>query len=127
MTFGRWVLGAVTGGIAFGAVGAQAAPMPVMTAEAASSVQAVQFYYYDDPPPVYYDPPPRRSYYDPPPPPYYGPPPRRWGHRPAPPPPGPYGGFWNREAAKDYVKDYRRAQKDIHKERVRAWNRANGY
>lgn len=131
MTFGRWVLGAVAGGLALGAVGAQAAPMPVVTAEAMSSVQTVQFYYYDDPPPVVYDAPRRYYYDDAPPRRYYGPPRERWEHRPPPPRadyrPGPNGGFWNKDAAKDAVKDYRRAQKEIYKERSRAWNRANGY
>jgi hypothetical protein len=129
MTFGRWVLGAVAGGLVLGAVGAQAAPMPVMTSEAPASVQTVQFYYDNPPPVVYYDPPPRR-YYGPPRERYYGPPREHWEHR-APRSaynrPGPYGGFWDKEDGKDYVKDYRRAQKDIYKERVRAWNRANGY
>lgn len=125
MTFGKWVLGAVAGGLALGAVGAQAAPLPVVAVDAPASVQNVQFYFYaDDPPPV--------VYYDPPPPRYYAPPPRYY--RPAPPPVyggGHYGppryGYYDKEAAKDYVKDYRRTQKEIHKERVRAWNRANGY
>lgn len=121
MDFRKWVLGAVAAGLALGAAGAQAAPVPVTHAEAPASVQTVQFFYYDDPPPpVYYDPPPRR---------YYGPPPGYY--RPPPPPRTYYGppryGYWDKEAAKDYVKDYRRTQKEIYKERVRAWNRANGY
>lgn len=150
MTFGRWVLGAVAGGLALGAVGAQAAPMPVVTAEVHSSVQTVQFYY-DDPPPViyesprryYYDDPPPRRYYDPPPRAYYEGPRRDWDQprRYARPPgpgytvptvPGRSGRpgeavIYDKEAAKDYMKDYRRAQKEIYKEKSRAWNRANGY
>jgi hypothetical protein len=112
MTSCRWVLGVVAGGLALGAVGARAAPMPVAKVEVSAPVQTVQFF--DD------DPPPRR---------YYGPPRERWERRPprAEYRPGPYGGFWDKEAAKDAVKDYRRTQKEIHKERVRAWNRANGY
>jgi hypothetical protein len=35
--------------------------------------------------------------------------------------------FYDKEAAKDYVKSYRRAQKEIFKEQVRGWNRAHGY
>jgi hypothetical protein len=120
MNIGRWVLGAVAGGLALGAVGAQAAPMPVTTAEIPASAQTVQFYYSEQPP-AYYGPPRR----------HYGPPRERWERRPPPaaayyPPRHGYG-FYDREAAKDYVKDYRRAQKEIHKDRVRAWNRANGY
>ncbi|HEY8383636.1 MAG TPA: hypothetical protein VIL09_15925 [Microvirga sp.] len=43
--------------------------------------------------------------------------------------PSPYGrpSYYNKEAAKDYVKDYRRSQKEIVKERARAWNRQNGF
>ncbi len=133
MTFGRWALGAVAGGLALGAVGAQAAPMPLVTSEAPSSVQTVQFYYYGDPPPVFYDPPP--VFYSPPPRRYYGPPrERHWERGPPPrvqyaPPRAEYAqprgrhGFRDREAPNDY----RRAQREMHKDRVRTWNRANGY
>ena len=34
---------------------------------------------------------------------------------------------YDREAAKDYVKSYRRAQKDEFKAQVRGWNRAHGF
>ncbi|MBF9232327.1 hypothetical protein [Microvirga alba] len=125
MTFGRWVLGAVVGGLALGAVSAQAAPLPLVAVDAPASAQTVQFFYYDDPPPVvYYEPaPPPRAYYG------------RPRYYPVPPPPAAPGyghrapgyGFYDKEAAKEYMKDYRKAEKDIHKERVRAWNRANGY
>jgi hypothetical protein len=130
MTSCKWVLGVVAGGLALGAVGARAAPMPVAKAEVSAPVQTVQFF--DDDPPVVYDAPRRYYYDDPPPRRYYGPPRERWERWERRPPraeyrPGPYGGFWDKEAAKDAVKDYRRTQKEIHKERVRAWNRANGY
>ncbi|NIX77136.1 hypothetical protein [Microvirga terricola] len=130
MTFGKWVLGAVAGGLALGAVSAQAAPLPFVAVDAPASVQNVQFYFYAEDPP-----PPPVVYYDPPPPRYYAPPPRYY--RPAPPPPPtpfygreygpPRYGYYNKEAAKNYVKDYRRAEKEIYKERVRAWNKANGF
>jgi len=116
MNFGQWVLGAVAGGLALGAVGAQAAPMPRTAMDAPASVHKVQFvyeeYYYDPPPPRYYAPPPPRYYRPAPPPPAF-----------YPPPPGPAYGFYD----KDTTKAYRRAEKEIFKERARAWNRANGY
>ncbi|MGO4571496.1 hypothetical protein [Microvirga sp. 2TAF3] len=120
MNFGRWVFGAVVGAFGLGAVGVQAAPLPVVTADAPASLQQVQFYYYDEPP-VYYDPPPPR---------YYAPPPRY--HRPPPPPTAYYppprrGYYYDKEAAKDYVKDYRRAQKEVTKEQIRSWNQRNGF
>lgn len=34
---------------------------------------------------------------------------------------------YDRDAAKDYVKSYRRAQKDEFKAQVRGWNRAHGF
>jgi hypothetical protein len=83
--------------------------------EATPAVEPVQYYYYDD-----YDyapPPPRyRVYREPPPYRYYAPPPRYYG-----PPPG----FVERR--KEAIKDYRRAQKEVFKDRVRAWNRAHGF
>ena len=120
MSLSKWVLAA---GLILGAAGAQAAPLPYVAVDAPPSAQKVQFYFgWDDPPPprtYYYDPPPPR-YYRPPPPRYYGPPPRRAYNPPAPP--EAYG-FYDKET----TKAYRRAQKDVYKERVRAWNRANGY
>jgi hypothetical protein len=107
---------------------AHAAPLPVVPAlgdAAAAPVQSVQYWggYDDD---EYYARPPRRyrSYradrpvrraYGPP----YGRP--AYGYY--------YGGprYYNREEAKDYVKDYRRAQKDVWKGQVRGWNRAHGF
>ncbi|WP_230531111.1 hypothetical protein [Microvirga roseola] len=137
MKLAQWVLGAVAGGMALGAVSAQAAPIPFVETDAPASVQNVQFYYSYDPPP-----PPPVYYYGPPPPRYYGPPPRYYGPPPprfAPRPPGyavPVPGrggrertgvIYDKEAAKDYMKEYRRNQKEIFKEKQRAWNRANGY
>jgi hypothetical protein len=92
--------------------------MPVGSADAPAVVQQVQFYYDG---PDYYDPPPRQRYYGPPP-----------GYRRPPPPPGYYGppprhGYYNREAAKEYMKDYKRAQKEITKDQIRSWNRRNGF
>ncbi|QFU16240.1 hypothetical protein [Microvirga thermotolerans] len=116
MTFGRrvprWTLGAIAGALALGAAGAKAAPLPVGPVEAPATLRQVQFFY-DGP-----------DYDDPPPPRYYGPPPRYY--RPPPPPPG-YGYYYDREAAKEYMKDYRRAQKEIAKDQIRAWNRRNGF
>lgn len=122
MMFGRWVprgtLGAIAGVLGLGALNVQAAPVPVGSADAPAFVQQAQFYYDG---PDYYDPPPRR---------YYGPPPGY--RRPPPPPPGYYApppryGYHNREAAKEYMKDYKRAQKEIAKDQIRSWNRRNGF
>jgi hypothetical protein len=121
MMFGRWVprwaLGAIAGGLGLGALNVQAAPMPAGSADASAVVQQVQFYYDG---PDYYDPPPRPRYYGPPP-----------GYRRPPPPgyyapPPPYGRY-NREAAKEYMKDYKRSQKEITKDQIRSWNRRNGF
>lgn len=144
MNFGQWVLGAVAGALALGALGAQAAPIPRSPVDASASVHNVQFYYYYDeaPPPVYYAPPPHRYYDGPRPRPYYEP-------RPAYEPPRTYGrpmspGYavptlpdrkgrqgqmviYDKEEAKDYIKSYRQNQKEIYKEKQRAWNRANGF
>ncbi|MCB8819759.1 hypothetical protein [Microvirga rosea] len=113
----RWTLGAVAGALCLGAVNAQAAPFSAGAANAPAMVHKAQFF---DDGPDYYDPPPRR---------YYGPPPGY--RRPPPPPPGYYPppgrGYYNREAAKEYMKDYRRAQKDMTKDQIRAWNRRNGF
>ena len=133
MSFGRWVLGAVVGGLGLGAVGAQAAPLPVTAADRPAAVRQVQFFYFDDdvpPPPRYYrydDRPPAPRWYhdDDRPPRPHGPPPHDF--RPPPPtayyPPPPYG----KEAAKDYVKNYRQMQKQIVKEQARAWNEQHGF
>lgn len=119
MNFRQWILGVAAAGLAFGAAGAQAAPMFRTGVDAPAAVQNVQFYYeeyYYEPPPAYYG-PPRRYYRPAPPPPAYYPPPPAYHPSPA------YGGFYDKET----TKAYRKAQKEIHKERVRAWNRANGY
>ncbi|MBZ6074732.1 hypothetical protein [Microvirga puerhi] len=114
----RWTLGAIAGALCLGAVSAQAAPIPFGAGDSPAIVHKAQFFY-DGP-----------DYYDPPPPPrYYGPPP---GYRrpPPPPPPGYYGpprGYYNREAAKEYMKDYKRAEKEMTKEQIRSWNRRNGF
>jgi hypothetical protein len=140
----RWVLGAVAAGLALGVAGAKAAPMPVATLDAPASVQEVQFFYHDNsppPPPVYYEPPPppryyydRPRYYDErpryerPPRAYYAP--RSPGYAvPTLSPRGRQGSavIYDKEAAKDYMRNYRQTQKEIYKERSRAWNRANGY
>ncbi|WP_112664278.1 hypothetical protein [Microvirga flavescens] len=128
MKLGMWIAGTVAAGLTFASLGAQAAPVSAAgSAGWGPVVQDVQFLFFDDepppPPPVYYGPPPRAYYPPPPPPAYYGPPPR-YGYRRAPPPPGYY---YDKEAAKDYVKDYRRNQKEIQKERVRTWNKTHGF
>lgn len=111
---------------------AQAGTLPVVPAigqAVAAPVQTVQYWGYDED--DYYVPAPPRRRYDRPPP-AYG----YYGGRPAygvpsygSPSYGSYGsrGYYNREAAKEYVKDYRRGQKEMFKERVRGWNRAHGY
>jgi len=112
-------------GLACVATAGQAAPLGQFgTVErlGAPSVQSVQYYYdpYDDdyvPPPVYR--PPYRVYRAPP---AYG-----YGYAPRPVYRAPAYGFYDREDAKDYVKGYRRAQKEIFKDRVRVWNRTHGY
>ena len=82
------------------------------------SAQTVHFFYYEEdddyaPPPVYRR--PHRVYPAP-----------AYGHYP-PRPVEPHYGFYDREDAKDYVKGYRRAQKEMFKDRVRAWNRTQGF
>jgi len=133
MKWGKWIVGAAVSGLWLG--GAQAAPLPVAKAllgEGASGIERVQFFFDDDPPPPprgyygrpdpdYYDPPPRRGYY---------PPPR--GYRPMPPdayrprPPA-YGYYGGKQEMKEYVKDRRQVQKEIQKDRVRTWNKMNGF
>ena len=110
---------------------AQAGTLPVVPAlgaAMAAPVQTVQYWGYDEDD-YYVAPPPRRRYYRPPP--AYG-----YDYNPGRPAYGvpsygypSYGsrGYYNREAAKEYAKDYRRAQKEIFKERVRGWNRAHGF
>jgi hypothetical protein len=107
---------------------AEAGPVPAqpsLRAAAGAPVQTVQAWYYDDD----YEVPPPRRYYQPPAYGYYNPPPR-YGYY-GPPRYGYYGPrrhyYYDRDAAKDYVKDYRRAQKDAFKDRVRAWNRTHGF
>jgi len=137
MTCARWFLGAVAAGLALGTAGAGAAPMPYVALDAPAPVQPVQFYYYGSPPPpppVYYE-PPRRRYYDdrpryyrPAPRAYYGPQPQ--GYRVPTLSPGGRQGYtviYDRDAAKDAMRDYRQTQKELYKERQRAWNRAHGY
>jgi len=88
---------------------------------AAAPVGTVQFFNDSDdddyyaPPPVYR--PRYRGYRTP-----------SYGHyAPRPVYRAPAYGFYDREDAKDYVKGYRRAQKEILKDRVRGWNRAHGF
>ena len=57
----------------------------------------------------------------------YGYPAYGYGYAPRPVYRAPAYGFYDREDAKDYVKGYRRAQKEIFKDRVRVWNRTHGY
>jgi hypothetical protein len=145
MVCGRWVLGAAVAGLALGIAGAGAAPMPLAAPDAPASVQNVQFFYYDNPPPpppVYYDPPPAtRYYYDrpryfddrprydrPSPRTYYAP--RSPGYAvPTLSGRGRQGSavIYDKDVAKDYMRNYRQTQKEIYKEKARAWNRANGY
>ena len=141
MICGRWVLGAAVAGLALGVAGAKAVPLAALDAPA--SVQNVQFFYYDDPPPpppvYYYEPRPRYSYdrpryyddrprYDRPPRTYYAP--RSPGYAvPTLSGRGRQGStvIYDKDAAKDYMRNYRQTQKEIYKEKSRAWNRANGY
>jgi hypothetical protein len=120
--------GAAALGFAMVATAGQAAPVRLgasAATSAAAPVQTVQFYYesYDDydyvvPAPVYR--PSYRVYRAPPAYDYYAP-------RPVYRTPVPAYGYYDREDAKDYVKGYRRAQKEIFKDRVRAWNRTHGF
>ena len=107
--------------------------VPALGAAVAAPVETVQYWGYDEDD-YYVAPPPRRRYYRPPP--AYG-----YGYYPGRPayggpsygtpsygsPSYGYRGYYNREAAKDYAKDYRRTQKEIFKDRVRGWNRAHGF
>jgi hypothetical protein len=94
----------------------------------ASRAQTVQFYddfeddYYYAPRPVYR---PQYRVYRAPPSAYYAP--RPVYREPRPIYREPRYGFYDREDAKDYVKGYRRAQKEIFKDQVRGWNRAHGF
>jgi hypothetical protein len=116
--------GAAALGFALMASAGQAAPVRIGSAVeslASNPVQAVQFYYDSDhydyyaPRPVYR---PHYRVYRAPSPEYYA---------PVPVYREPRYGFYDREDAKDYVKGYRRAQKEIFKDRVRGWNRAHGF
>lgn len=119
--------------------GAQAAPFPGGSSfgekgfgESNPAFERIQFldffdddppppppgYYYDPPPPGYWRPPHPHPYYPPPLPPGY----RPQGYRPLPPP-----AYVGKEAMKDYVKARRQGQKEILKDQVRGWNRANGF
>jgi hypothetical protein len=133
-----WMTGAAALTLTIAATAVGAAPIRSGTAlEAlASQAEAVQFFEsydeeYDAPAPIYrprerlYREPPVQEYYarrpvyrDPPVHEYYA---RRPVYR------APNQLFYDKEAAKDYVKSYRRAQKEIFKEQVRGWNRAHGY
>jgi hypothetical protein len=118
MTWARLAAGLLAAGFISGAT-AQAAPLPSVIEAfpgASASVETVQYYYYDD---YEYAPaPPRyRVYRQPPAYGYYGPPQRYYGP--------PSRGYVERQ--KEAVKDYRRAQKEIFKERVRGWNRTHGF
>ena len=112
--------GAAALGLALVATAGQAAPIRAGAAlDGLTSVQTVQFLYDDEddyyvPPPVYR--PRYRVYREPPAYGYYAPRPVYRGY-----------GFYDRDDAKDYVKGYRRAQKEMFKERVRAWNRTHGF
>lgn len=117
MMWARLAAGMFAAGIVGGAATAQAAPLPpVIDAFPGSAVESVQYYYYDDDYDYAPPPPRRRVYRQPPAYGYYPPPPRYYG-----PPPG----FVERR--KEAIKDYRRAEKEIFKERVRAWNRTHGF
>jgi hypothetical protein len=121
----KTVFGVAALGLACAATASQAAPVRFGgSAEVFGPAPArtVQYYYdpgYDDdyaPPPVYR--PPYRVYRAP----SYG-----YYYAPRPVYRAPAYGFYDREDAKDYVKGYRRAQKEIFKERARAWNRTHGF
>ena len=119
------VSGLAAFGIAFLATAAQAAPFGhggAVERLGAAPVQSVQFY--DDPYDGDYAPPPvyRPRYRA-----YRAPPSDGYFYQPRPVYRAPAYGFYDREDAKDYVKSYRRAQKDILKDRARAWNRSHGY
>ncbi len=109
-----WAAGAA---LFFAATAVTAAPLPVVPADRmASQAQAVPVqFYYGAPYGPYYAPPPPPPVY------YYGRPRRAptYGYPPY--------GYYDKEAAKDYVKSYRRSQKEILKDQARAWNRANGF
>jgi hypothetical protein len=118
-----WMTGAAALTLTIAATAVGAAPIRSGTAfEAlASQAEAVQFFEnydedYDAPAPIYR--PRERLYREPPVQEYYA---RRPVYR------APNQLFYDKEAAKDYVKSYRRAQKEIFKEQVRGWNRAHGY
>jgi hypothetical protein len=133
-----WMTGVAALTLTMAATAVGAAPIRSGTAVGAlvSQVEAVQFFEsydedYDRPAPVYrprerlYREPPVQEYYarrpiyrEPPVEEYYA---RRPVYR------APNQQFYDKEAAKDYVKSYRRAQKEIFKEQVRGWNRAHGY
>jgi hypothetical protein len=102
--------------------------------------EPVQFYYGDPPAPRRaYGPPPvdrydapaprQRGYYPSEPPRRYAPQPRgyapqpRYGYGDEPA----YFGESRKEKMKEYVKDQRQFQKEQQKDRVRAWNRQNGF
>jgi hypothetical protein len=120
MTWARLAAGLLAAGIAGAAATAQAAPLASfadVVVDTAAPVQTVQYYYYDDYDWDYAPPPPRyRVYRQPPTYGYYPPQPRYYS--PAP-------GYVERR--REAVQDYRRAQKEIFKDRVRAWNRAHGF
>jgi hypothetical protein len=127
MVWTKVAAGLVLAGAISGAGCVQATPLsPIPRFDGpVASAERVQYYYEDDeydfvapPPPPryrvyrerpaygYYDSPPRRG--------YYNPPPRRIYRDYA-------------EDRKEAVKDYRRAQKEVFKERVRTWNRTHGF
>jgi hypothetical protein len=117
MVHSCWAPWAAGAALTLAATVATAAPLPVVPVDATAPrtlVGPVQYYYGH----------PYRPYYAPPPPPpvyYYGRPRRApvYGYPPY--------GYYNKEAAKNYVKGYRQGQKEILKDRARAWNRANGF
>ena len=133
-----WMTGVAALALTIAATAVGAAPIRSGIAVEAlvSQVEAVQFFEnydedYDAPAPIYrrrerlYREPPVEEYYarrpvyrEPPVEEYYA---RRPVYR------APNQQFYDKEAAKDYVKSYRRAQKEIFKEQVRGWNRAHGY
>jgi hypothetical protein len=132
-----WITGVSALTVAIVATPVGAAPIRSGTAVDAliSQVETVQFFEnYDedyDQAPVYrprerlYRGPPVQEYYARRP--VYRAPPVQeyYARRPVYRAPNQY--FYDKEAAKDYVKGYRRAQKEIFKEQLRGWNRANGY
>jgi hypothetical protein len=125
MVFKIW-MGALALGAGLAAGSASAAPWPPLPAQPSDGVHAIQYWDYQDPryaprpryrqPPAYVPP----AYV----PPAYVPP---YRDRPAYAYERPRGYFYDREDAKEYYRDYRRAQKDMQKDRIRAWNRANGF